>query len=64
MDAAHNAACLAAALLWRAAVGRVVRGLAERVVGASPRFVHPLLDLLIGVLVGWLGFAVWTAVLK
>ena len=64
MDAALNAACLAAALLWRAAVGRVVRGLVARVVGASPRFEHPLLDLLIGVLVGWLGFAVWSTVLK
>ena len=64
MDAALNAACLAAALLWRAIVGRVLRRTVERLVGAPARFEHPLLDLLIGVLAGWLGFAVWSAVLK
>ena len=64
MDAALNAACLAAALLWRAAVGRVLRRTVERLVGVPARVEHPLLDLLIGVLAGWLGFAVWSAVLK
>jgi hypothetical protein len=64
MDAALNAACLTAALVWRAIVGRVLRRTVERLVGAPARVEHPLLDLLIGVLVGWLGFAVWSAVLK
>jgi len=64
MDAALNAACLAVALVWRAIVGRVLRGAVERVVGSTSRFAHPLLDLLIGLLAGWLGFAVWSAVPK
>ena len=64
MDAALNAACLTAALVWRAIVGRVLRRMVERLVGAPARVEHPLLDLLIGVLAGWLGFAVWSAVLK
>ena len=64
MDAALNAACLTAALVWRAIVGRVLRRTVERLVGAPARVEHPLLDLLIGVLAGWLGFAVWSAVLK
>jgi hypothetical protein len=64
MDAALNATCLAAALLWRTVIGRVLRRTVERVAGAAPRFEHPLFDLLIGVLAGGLGFAVWSAVLK
>jgi len=48
MDAAFNAACLVVALLWRVIVGRVLRRTVERVVGAPPRFEHPLLDLLVG----------------
>ena len=64
MDAMVNAAGLAAALLWRAAIGRVLRRTAERIGGCAPRFEHPLLDLLVGLLAGWLGFAVWSAVLK
>src|SRR6187397_598898 len=64
MDTTLNAACLAVALLWRAIVGRVVRRTLERVAGVPPRIEHPLLDLLFGLLAGWLGFAVWSAVLK
>jgi hypothetical protein len=64
MDAAVNAAGLGIALLWRAIVGRVVRRTAERLTGHPSRFEHPLLDLLVGLLAGWLGLVVWSAVLK
>jgi hypothetical protein len=64
MDGALNAAGLAAALLWRTLIGRELRRFVERVTGARSRVDHPLLDLLVGLLAGWLGFAVWSAVLK
>jgi hypothetical protein len=63
MDAALNAACLTAALVWRAIVSAASCA-ARSSVSSELRREHPLLDLLIGVLVGWLGFAVWSAVLK
>ena len=55
MDAPVNAALLAIALAWRWGVGRLLRGWGERVTGRRGAFDHPALDLLIGLLAGWLG---------
>jgi hypothetical protein len=63
MDAAVNAALLAIALAWRWGVGRVLRTWAERVTGRQSAVDHPALDLLIGLLAGWLAFDVWSAVI-
>ena len=63
MDAPVNAALLAIALAWRWGVGRLLRGSGERVTGRRGAIDHPALDLLIGLLAGWLAFAVWSAVI-
>ena len=63
MDAPVNAALLAIALAWRWGVGRLLRGWGERVTGRRGAIDHPALDLLIGLLAGWLAFAVWSAVI-
>jgi hypothetical protein len=63
MDAAVNATLLGIALAWRWGVGRVLRGWGEGVAGRRGSIEHPALDLVIGLLAGWLGFAVWSAVI-
>jgi hypothetical protein len=63
MEAAVNAALLAIALAWRWIIGRVLRAWGERVAGRRSAIDHPGLDLLIGLLAGWLGFSVWSAVI-